>query len=417
MSQAFGKPRRLRAFRLELALTGLAALAGTGCQNALSRRWAWPDAPEAEPRAARVETSKTRKVVDPPREVADLPDLQKTPAAATPSKVASPRPAEASGTPILDAAVARSQAAAPAVAETPAGVTAPLRPTTQGLATRKDDTAETLPVLLPVPSQAEPPKAGESPARTDPAVVPVSASEDAPALTELPGPRPVELAAELPEDAWRAGVERLRTLARKRATTPDEDDPLWPVRARVVDWLAGDDAKPETWQTWTSVLAALASTDLNHVGDEPMVAETFDEAVTGLDALIPLHVTDLQFCGKVHGFGQVDLLDTGSLKAGQAVIVYCEVAGLRWRREGEGFRSRVSSRVEIVKHGETKPVWSQDRGAADDLCRRRRRDYYVNYRVSLPKSLAPGPYDLRLTQTDLVGERSTSATLGFAVRP
>jgi len=39
----------------------------------------------------------------------------------------------------------------------------------------------------------------------------------------------------------------------------------------------------------------------------------------------------------------------------------------------------------------------------------------VNYRVDLPESLAPGTYDLRLTQTDLVANSSTSAGIPLAI--
>ena len=47
-------------------------------------------------------------------------------------------------------------------------------------------------------------------------------------------------------------------------------------------------------------------------------------------------------------------------------------------------------------------LWSQSLGTAEDVCRRRRRDYYVNYRLTLPDAatLPPGTYRLQIQQRD-----------------
>ena len=34
-------------------------------------------------------------------------------------------------------------------------------------------------------------------------------------------------------------------------------------------------------------------------------------------------------------------------------------------------------------------VWDQSLGEAEDRCRSRRRDYYVNYRITIPTAVAP----------------------------
>ena len=46
-------------------------------------------------------------------------------------------------------------------------------------------------------------------------------------------------------------------------------------------------------------------------------------------------------------------------------------------------------------------------GPDEDVCASRRRDFFVNYVFNLPKTLPPGSYRLRLTQTDLVANQST----------
>ena len=113
--------------------------------------------------------------------------------------------------------------------------------------------------------------------------------------------------------------------------------------------------------------------------------------------------------------GSTDSAD--SIRAGQKVLIYCELGGLRSTPTDDGYLSRLSSQVEIVHVGGGDPVWSQSLGIAEDRCRRPRRDYYINYRITLPANLASGAYELRLTQTDLTSDRVASRSLEFTVQP
>ena len=76
------------------------------------------------------------------------------------------------------------------------------------------------------------------------------------------------------------------------------------------------------------------------------------------------------------------------------MIVYCELAGLRYAAEGAVFPARIRSRIEVAAEGGREPVWKHDLGTSSDVCRRRRRDFYVNYRVTVPEALPPGTYEL-----------------------
>src|SRR5262249_20686604 len=110
----------------------------------------------------------------------------------------------------------------------------------------------------------------------------------------------------------------------------------------------------------------------------------------------------------VHAFGSYDPIDESALEAGQRVIVYCELTGLRYESKGPAFISRLSSRIELRAAGSTEIAWEQELGSPEDGCRRRRRDYYVNYLIELPHSVGPGAYTLRLIQTDRVADCSAS---------
>jgi hypothetical protein len=192
-------------------------------------------------------------------------------------------------------------------------------------------------------------------------------------------------------DPWQEGLERLVGIADDRAEEAhSETRSLWTLRASVLNWLAAPD--PET-------------------------AARIRTAITTLEDQLPFEITALQLCRKVKGFGDYDPIEPAACRPGHAVIVYCEMTGMRYASDGPSFRSRLESRVEIRAAGGGAPVWGGVLGTADDVCRRRRRDFYVNYRVTIPESIAPGSYELRLIEDDLVGGQSASRSVALVVAP
>ena len=81
----------------------------------------------------------------------------------------------------------------------------------------------------------------------------------------------------------------------------------------------------------------------------------------------------------------------------------------------QSFVSRLSSRVELVSAKDGAKAWEQSLGEAEDRCQSRRRDFYVNYRISIPATVAPGDYRLRLTQTDLLAHQTASAEVPVTI--
>ena len=95
---------------------------------------------------------------------------------------------------------------------------------------------------------------------------------------------------------------------------------------------------------------------------------------------------------------------------------------LRDRRSGlpgsrRSFVSRLSSHIG-APIGRGGPIlWEQALPIAEDVWHRPRRDYYVWYCIKLPLPLEPGSYRLRLVETDLIAERTTSAELPLTIAP
>ncbi|WP_148592065.1 hypothetical protein [Aquisphaera giovannonii] len=119
-------------------------------------------------------------------------------------------------------------------------------------------------------------------------------------------------------------------------------------------------------------------------------------------------IAELRLCRKVVGHGRVEAIDPGNLRPGQPVIVYCELDGLSHDRAGGEFRSRLSSRMEIVAAGSGDVAWSRSLGEAEDHAPLPRHDNFVNHRIALPETLPPGEYRIRMTVTDLIAGRTAT---------
>jgi hypothetical protein len=131
----------------------------------------------------------------------------------------------------------------------------------------------------------------------------------------------------------------------------------------------------------------------------------------------PLGISKLRLCRKVNGFGSFDPMRESQVKAGQRILVYCEMTGMQYEPKDASFVSRLTSKIEISSAATGAIQWTRKLGPAEDVCGSRRHDFYVNYRVDLPRTLAPGSYRLRLTQTDMIADRTTSAELPFEIVP
>lgn len=328
------------------------------------------------------------------------------PAEATaPAPPTRPEPNRVEPTPLLDAALlkARQQGSlpdepGPALAPAPVEVAQPAAPIVPaGLAPAPAPEAAALPVVLP-PSEI-------------------------PTPTPAPEAKPAEPTAEAkpanPEDAWRDGIRRLVGLARARQDqgAAGPGDP-WGLRARVLAWLAEPDIDPDLGPRDTdgvrSVLRALAATAAGPSSPAQLRGDEVRAAVRTLEAQAPLELVDLRLCQEVNGFGDYAPVDASRLRAGQQVVVYVEVDGVRHELTPRGYHSHLAGRREIAPE-RGGPAIALPLDPAEETSERRRRDYYVNYLLNLPRDLAPGAYTLRVTLKDMTTEQGASRAIPFRI--
>jgi hypothetical protein len=245
--------------------------------------------------------------------------------------------------------------------------------------------SKTVAPILPVVA----PGAATSPAASEARSGKVDASPaQKPSAPVQPSPTPVR------QPPPPAHQPREPAAGQSKEKTPDESSPAADqAKETVID-------EPAPISTAATVLAAAVPVSQSEPDDEA-----------------PLEISELRLCRSVSGFGSFEPLTETSVNAGQTVLIYCEMAGMRYEPRNEGFVSRISSRIEIRAAGDGPIQWEHDLGDAEDVCRRRRHDFYVNYRVDLPASLPPGAYDLRLTQTDLIANSVAAAVIPLVLTP
>lgn len=120
-------------------------------------------------------------------------------------------------------------------------------------------------------------------------------------------------------------------------------------------------------------------------------------------------ISNMALCTKVTTFGVYEELPPEALIAGRAVhaVVYSEIDYLTSERGADGlYESRLATRLELFT-AEGKSLWHQEEPEIRDSCRRRRRDFFVAQRMTLPPTLPVGDYVLKLTVEDLSSGRMT----------
>jgi hypothetical protein len=311
-------------------------------------------------------------------------------------------------TPLLDAEIRRAQTVnrqhieSLKAADTPTPVVTPVDPSTVRSATAPGPAAaEPRPadidpeVFAPLPLAAsprtavEPEKAGSPGGTVVPLFMPIDpppAGSAPPATTLPPGSPATDSPGSLPD--------RVAVIVDAREADRREDESM-PTRSE-----SGDPDAPKIV--------------VQQIGGGPATSAE-PPAQADREEHPPLEVAALRLCSKVKGFGSFEPVNPEALQPGQRVRVYCEMAGLEYQARGDAFVSRLAAHLELRSGTDGPVVWEQAPEIAKDLCHRPRRDYYVSYLVEFPKSLEPGPYRLRLIQTDLVGNRAASSEIPVTI--
>jgi len=157
-----------------------------------------------------------------------------------------------------------------------------------------------------------------------------------------------------------------------------------------------------------------------------MVDDHALEAVGGLQEVLaeladPV-ISTIALCRQVVTFGVYEQMVLEDFVAGRTTqtIVYCEVRNFSSEPTADGrYRTRLASRIELLTASDGKSVWQLDEPKIEDVCQRRRTDFFLAQRVTLPPTLPAGEYVLKVGVEDKlsgkVGESSVPVSIAEPV--
>jgi hypothetical protein len=348
-----------------------------------------PTRPQSLASAGRAALLSATVAMDPPSEMSAF-----EPVTAAPANLTSAEAIASAPTPLLDAALQKAKG----LDEPPVPAPVPAKP------------EPAIPVEPPPSSMFTAPLPIELPAVNPPKTEPVATNPTPPeAATKEPEPA-------RPEELWRDGVRKLNSLARAKLEQSGGSSSPWMLRSRILTWLSEPDINPDVdLHELDGVRAVLKALDDPPGADQGRKGDAVRSAVLVLEDKAPLEIVDLRLCRGIEKFGDFEPLEPPVRKAGEKIAVYCEVDGLRFEQTAAGFRTRLAGQIEIVPEGGGPPVYTKPLGTAEEICRKRRRDYYVAYMLVLPKPLPPGDYRIRLTEKDLTSDHIATREVTFFV--
>lgn len=147
------------------------------------------------------------------------------------------------------------------------------------------------------------------------------------------------------------------------------------------------------------------------------VASEFREAAKHAGAATDsLEITRLAFCTDIEAYGRVTPFAKPEFTAGEQVILYCEVENFSASQSEAGYELNVQGSYEIFD-SENERVFDQLLPADRQLSSNHLRDYFIAYQMFLPDDLPSGPYRLKLTMEDLVGQKYGQHEIDFTILP
>ena len=124
----------------------------------------------------------------------------------------------------------------------------------------------------------------------------------------------------------------------------------------------------------------------------------------------------LTLATRVKSYAQVTPLEPPQLPPGGRAIVYFELQGWKPVIRDDGMQlTEVHYTVQILDNSGA-PVWSDMLQKAKDLSRAERKDLYVTRLLTVPASMVPGKYSLRVVASDPASGEEASAVIPLEVQ-
>lgn len=263
---------------------------------------------------------------------------------------------------------------------------------------------------------------------------------------EVQGAEEIELATHISSNAatgstgelgWQKHLELAMQQLSKSTSTTDASSPLSreQIRQSIISRLLAmslgdreqmsasiDGLQPEEQEYLKYQLTALMDAidpDANPVSSRrwSLVMLNQRKAHELLASMSNLEVGNVCFCTQVESFGVVERFPKYQFTPDQEVLLYCEIDNFVSERskDGKGFETQLQGTYEIVD-STGRRIADQTLPMDTHVCRNRRRDYFIAYRVYMPQNISPGSYALRLTIEDMKGRKFGQSEVAFQIQ-
>jgi hypothetical protein len=128
-----------------------------------------------------------------------------------------------------------------------------------------------------------------------------------------------------------------------------------------------------------------------------------------------LSLRDFAFCRNVYGYGAIEPYKDDRFAPGEQVTLYVEVENYHSQSTETGFTTSLGSTYEILNEKDQR-VDGGEFPNVEDVCRTRRRDFHIQFGLTLPEKIAPGRYQLELIVRDRQSDKIAHATAHFEIR-
>jgi hypothetical protein len=140
------------------------------------------------------------------------------------------------------------------------------------------------------------------------------------------------------------------------------------------------------------------------------------EAAVKLGDAAPLAIRNVCFCSEVQSFGCAKKIEKNEFLANQEFLVYGEIENFVSEATPKGYHTSLQSCYQIVDASGKSVVTKQAFPPTEEDCQSLRHDFFISYRLRLPKRIAPGQYVLQLTIEDLKGHKIGQTPIEFLVK-
>jgi len=128
-------------------------------------------------------------------------------------------------------------------------------------------------------------------------------------------------------------------------------------------------------------------------------------------------VSTVALCRKVLTFGAYEEMPPEDFVSGRSTqtIVYSEISNLRAERSQAGlYQTRIGTRLEVLAI-DGKSLWQREEPEIVDTCRRRRGDFFIAQRITLPPTLPAGDYVLKVFIEDKISAKADESSRPFTI--